>query len=152
MKHALLVLLLLCTNVAWADPPSAAPVAPQNVTALVQELLIGPLTKAQSKRKRFSRAMPTAVSRRVRVLAVHTDVRGQQFVRFAVDERIAWDDQAPWDADAMVGCAYPERRLVFVRRGNQYLPASSAVGDNTAPVPVVCRPAPAAQAQIASAQ
>lgn len=149
MKQALSVLLLLlCANVAWADPPSN----PQGITALVQELLLKPLSKAESKRSRFSRAAPVAMARRVRVLAAHHDVRGQEFVRFAIDERSYRSEHDDWDPDTLIGCAYAAERKVFVQRGNQYVEASNAFGQGNKFVPDVCRPAPIVPAVVALAR
>ncbi len=148
MKRTLSVLLwLLCANAASADPPANA-----QVTALVQELLLKPMAKSEAKRSRFSRAAPVAVARRVRVLAAHHDVRGQEFVRFAIDERSYRDEDGAWEPDMLIGCAYAAQRKVFVQRGNQYVDASDAFGQGNKFVPDVCRPAPTAPAIVAIAR
>jgi hypothetical protein len=151
MKHALtLSLLMLCASVALAEPPA---ITPQKVNALVQELLIKPLTKVESKRRRFSRAAPPPVSRQVRVTdsVAQVDARGQYFVRFAVDEKQDWDEEASWERDRFVGCVYPLARALYVRRGSDYVPAENTRGQHQAPVSDVCRPAPSAAVEIARA-
>jgi hypothetical protein len=55
-----------------------------------------------------------------------TDDTGAAFVRFVVDERHGWaltDGKESWDAEVITGCVYPERGLVFVKRGVDTYPA-----------------------------
>jgi hypothetical protein len=146
MKRSLPFLLLtLCVSTALAEPPE---VQPQVVQSLVQRVLLQPVAKAESKRKRFSRMAPVSVERRVRVLdaIALTDARGNHFVRFAVDARSNLDDDLAWNSGAFVGCVYPEQRKVFVQQGEGYVPASDLSDD---PQPIVCRPAPAPTDQVA---
>ncbi len=135
--------LTLCASLALAEPP-ASPAREEAAAALVEQQLVRPLAKAESRRSRFSRAMPVARERRVRVLdsAALVDVRGKAFVRFAIDVRRPWDDEGLWEQDNLLGCAYVAEGRVFVQRGENYLPAGSVVGKNDKPQPDVCRPAP----------
>ena len=138
MKKLLVSLTLMsCVSVALAEPPARG-----SAEALVERKVIAPLEKAEAKRRRFSRAMSVPVERRVRVLdaVAITDSRGQQFVRFAVDARRGWDD-APWESDALVGCAYLDRGEVFVRVEDAYYPAKVVLGSEEGERPGVCRPA-----------
>jgi hypothetical protein len=135
---------MLCANAVLAEPP--APLADEDkkaAAALVEKELVRPLTKAESKRKRFSRAAPAAAERRVRIeeSVAEVDAHGKTFVRFAVDERMPWDEPGEWTKDALLGCAYLTEAKVYVRRGDAYLPARSAVGAQEKPLPDVCRPA-----------
>jgi hypothetical protein len=126
-------LLPFLTLTLFASATLAEPPAPVKGTAeqLVQQKVLAPLQKIEGKRSRFSRAMPVQVQRRVRVLdtVVETDARGRQFVRFAIDvRRDFFDEEATWESNAIVGCAYPKEREVFVRRDDAYYPASIVVG------------------------
>ena len=78
------------------------------------------------------------------------DGRGAEFVTFAIDERSGKyarrpaDDPAGWRADAIVGCVYPARGEVFVKRGDKFFGARLLLGQKTAAADdSVCRPAPA---------
>jgi hypothetical protein len=144
--------LTLCASAALAEPPTPAADTQQAASALVKAQVVQPLQKAESRRKAFSRVMPVAVERRVRVLdaVALTDARGASFVRFAVDVRRGWVEDSPWETEALLGCAYPETEQVFVQRGSRYFAAASLVGKATKPVPDVCRAAPSAGTQVAS--
>lgn len=140
MKRSLPFLLLtLCVSTAFAQ---AREVQPGVVQALVQQVLLKPVTKAETRRKRFSRMAPVAMERRVRVLdaIALTDARGNHFVRFEVDARSTLDDDLAWTSGAFTGCVYPDQRKVFVQQGDGYVPATDLSADAQ---PVVCRPAPA---------
>lgn len=142
----------LCASTALAEPPDSAPTKTQKVaSALVKKKLVDPLAKAQSKRRAFSRAAPPPKARRVRVLdpVAQTDARGKKFVRFAIDERHRWNEDASWRKDAMVGCAYPEDRRVFVKQGDGYVPAKSMLGGDAKPQRGACEAAPADGAKLA---
>jgi hypothetical protein len=155
MKSSLpLLISMLCTSVALAEPPAPPATKTQSAAAeLVNAQLLVPLKKVESKRSRFSRAAPVAVQRRVRVLdaVALTDTRGKSFVRFAIDERRSLNEQAPWRRDSVLGCAYLNERELFVRRGEAYLPAQSMLGKEEKERADVCRAAPEGSAQIASA-
>ena len=69
------------------------------------------------------------------------DVRGKRFVRFAIDVRRPYDEDQAWQQDAVLGCAYPEDRRVFVRSGDAYVPAASLLGKDVEPEPSACRAA-----------
>jgi hypothetical protein len=155
MKRSLPFLILtLCASAALAQTPTALSTATQKaVTALVQDQLLKPLHRVQSKRSRFSRVASMPLERRVRVLdaGVYIDTRGKSFVRFAIDTRDARDDHGAWDNDSFFGCAYPDDQKVFVQSGDDFLPAASMLGGSQTPRPFVCRVAPVAQAQLAVA-
>lgn len=144
---------MLCASVALAEPPAPPPTTTQQASSLVHKKLLQPLKKAESKRKRYSRAAPVAKERRVRVLdaVAQTDVHGKAFVRFAVDVRHPWDEGEAWKRDALLGCVYVDRKEVFVQRGEDYFPASSALGGDDQARPGVCRAAPGDGVQVANA-
>jgi hypothetical protein len=158
MKKWLWCLLsMLCASAALAEPPAPAPApAPDSKTraaasALVKKRLIQPLAQAQQKRSRFSRSAPVPTERRVRVLdtTAQTDVHGKHFVRFAVDERLRWDDDSEWEMDAILGCAYLDQKEVFVKRGEDYVPASNTLGKDGKARSDVCRAAPGNAGELA---
>jgi hypothetical protein len=153
MKSSLAFLIsMLCINLALAEPPASPSTKTQTAASeLVHKELLAPLKKVESKRSRFSRAAPVQVQRRVRVLDAEalTDVRGKQFVRFAIDERRPWSGHS-WQQDSVFGCAYLDEREVFVRRGQAYLPARSMLGDDEEERADVCRAAPESAAQVSS--
>lgn len=149
MKLLPFLISMLCVSVAFAEPPSAPSTKTQTaVSELVNKELLTPLQKAESKRRRFSRAAVVPVQRRVRVLdaAALTDVRGKKFVRFAIDVRRPSDEQNSWHKDNVTGCAYLDEREVFVRRAGAYVPASSVLGEDAGERSGVCQ-----AAQVASA-
>jgi hypothetical protein len=150
-----LLVSMLCASVAFAEPPAPpSPQAQSAVEELVNAQLLLPLKRAESKRSRFSRAAPVPVQRRVRVLdaLASTDMRGKEFVRFAIDERRSFDEHGPWRKESVVGCAYLSEQQVFVQRGEAFLPARSMLGKDDKARPGVCRPAPAGAGQIVSAR
>ena len=120
-------------------------------TAVVESRLVKPLAEKEARRNRFSRAYIPPQARRVRVLdgKRSTDGRGAEFVAFAVDERArgfaarAADDSGRWREDAIVGCVYPAREEVFIKRGDKFFGAGLLLGQKTAAADdAVCRPAP----------
>ena len=139
------VLSTLCASAVLAEPPSPVPNAPaqQAASALVETMFVAPLKKAESRRSRFSREAPVAVQRRIRVLdaTALTDARGKRFVRFAIDVRRPYDEARAWEQDAVLGCAYPEDKRVFVLNGEDYVPAASLLGKDVEPEPSACRAA-----------
>jgi hypothetical protein len=145
---------MLCASAALAEPPATPLNESQKATAeLVSKQLLVPLQKAQSKRKRFSRAAPAPVERRVRVLdtEVQPDARGKKFVRFAIDVRHAWDEPDTWEKDSVLGCAYPSEQEVFVQHGSAYRAARSLLGQHEQEQASVCRVAPQGAGQVANA-
>jgi hypothetical protein len=141
MKRSLpLLVWTLCASAAFAEPSTKAQDA---ATELVDKQLLAPLRKAESARKRFSRSAPVPVERRVRVLDAEAlvDVRGREFVRFAVDVRRAWDAPDAWHNDTLTGCAYPREREVFVQHGRAYVSAKHALGKEGQRRADVCRSA-----------
>ena len=118
--------------------------------AVVQEQLVKPLTEREARQNRFSRSYIPPQARRVRVPDGErsTDSRGAEFVAFAVDEhsgrlaRLAADDSR-WRKDTIVGCVYPVRNEVFVKRGDKFFGAGLLLGKKPNAVDdTVCRPAP----------
>jgi hypothetical protein len=170
-RHLLLVLLVLSVLLpaapkASATPPdkqSAAPPAPAKpetqlikptaeaqAYAVVEKHLVKPLAQREAKQDRFSRDYVPPQARRVRVLDHQpaTDGRGAEFVAFAIDERSALilrrkaDDSEHWRTDAIVGCVYPARDEVFIKRGDKFFGAGLLLGRRTTADEAVCRPAP----------
>ncbi|HTQ02876.1 MAG TPA: hypothetical protein VMI54_03425 [Polyangiaceae bacterium] len=106
----------------------------------VDDGLVKPLARAESKRSRFSRERPPPAERRVRVLeaSAATDKNGHTFVPFVVDVRYGLD----WDENQIVGCAYRESGNLFVKAGNEFRPAAYLLGKRAEAVPGVCEAAP----------
>lgn len=155
MKSSLPFLVLtLWASLSLAEPPVAPASKTQDAAAaLVDKQLVAPLKKAESRRSRFSRAAPTPVQRRVRVLdsVALTDSRGQEFVRFAIDVRRGWNDKGQWQHDSVVGCAYLKAAEVYVQHGAAYLHARSMLGKDRKEHAAVCRAAAAGPVQIVTA-
>lgn len=149
MKKSLVLLSMLCTSVALAEPPA------DSASALVDKQVVQVLKKGDSKRKRYSRSEPPPRARRVRVLdtIAQADARGQQFVRFAIDVRHRWAEDGEWELEAFLGCAYVDQKEVFLKQGDDYVPASSGLKGDGEPQADVCRaaPAPDVAAKVAAA-
>lgn len=145
---------LLYVSVALAEPPAPSSNPTQEAaSALVKKQVLQPLQRAESKRSRFSRAGLPPRARRVRVtdeVAV-SDAHGNRFVRFSVDERLAWDEDGAWNEDAIVGCAYPEEKKVYVKREEAYVPASVLLGRDEKTQSGVCETAITEPAKLAVA-
>lgn len=150
-KLSLVLLSMLCTDVALAEPAAPPNKTQDAASALVNKQVVQPLKKADAKRSRFSRAAPPPKARRVRVLdtVAHADVHGKQFVRFAVDVRHRWAEDGEWALEAFLGCVYVDQKEVFLQQGEDYLPASSVLDGDGEPQPDVCRATP--EAQVAAA-
>ena len=73
-----------------------------------------------------------------------------EFVRFAIDVRYR-SAETGWKKDALVGCAYLDHKEVFLQRGADYVPATTALGKDGEPRADVCRGASGDTAQLASA-
>jgi hypothetical protein len=156
----LLALFLPLAPTAWATPsdartatPPAPAVMEAEITALVERHLVRPLGEKEERRSRFSRSYIPPRARRVRILdrVRSTDPRGGEFVAFAVDDRAgrfaleAGEDSGRWRRDAIVGCAYPARDEIFIKRGDEFFAAGLLLGKKTAAADrTVCRPAPIA--------
>jgi hypothetical protein len=169
-RHSLLVLPLFTllsptARAASATPPerqSSAvpapartelqhPVDPKPTSeAVLEQQLVKPLAEKEARRNRFSRAYIPPQARRVRVFDHQraTDGRGAEFVAFAVDERSgmlaprAADDAGRWRTEAIVGCVYPARGEVFIKRGDRFFGVGLLLGHKTAAADdTVCRPA-----------
>lgn len=105
----------------------------------MQLAIVKPLAALESHR--FTRARPPPRERRIRIPqeTATNDKGGHPFVSFAVDSRFAGGD---WHEGDIVGCAYRESGKVYVKRGDEYRPASFLLGKNEDPVPGACEPAP----------
>jgi len=133
-----------------AAPPSPAQATPDAAT-VVEKQLVKPLAEKEARRNRFSRSYIPPLARRVRVLDGErsTDGRGAEFAAFAVDERSgrfarrSTGDSSGWRNDAIVGCVYPARDEIFVKRGDKFFGVDLLLGKKTvAADDAVCRPAP----------
>lgn len=146
MKRSLPFLVLtLFASAAFAQTrPALSSETKKAVSAMVQDQLLKPLARAQSKRSRFSRMAPMPVVRRVRVTddVTYTDARGRPFVRFAVDTHSARNEDGAWSNDAMSGCAYPNSGKVFVQSGDDFIPAANLLGSEQESQESACREAP----------
>ena len=155
--------LLLFSHTTFAEPTAASGSPPDARTAqaktaqaLVGRELTQPLAAKDSQRSRFSRAAGPPRQLRVRILdeQASKDAVGNAFVRFAVDARFGFraaddDDGSGWRLDTFVGCAYPDRSQVFVKKGDEYRPAAFLLGKNVkAAAETTCQPA---QPQVAHA-
>lgn len=118
---------------------------------MVEKQLVGPLAVKEDRRGRFSRAYIPPRARRVRIIdrARLTDSRGAEFAAFAIDERSGLfaldpdDDSGRWRRDTIVGCVYPARAEIFIKRGDKFFAAELLLGKKTtAADDNVCRPAP----------
>jgi hypothetical protein len=132
---------------ASATPPDTQAEA----EALVEKQLVKPLAEKEARRNRFSRSYIPPLARRVRVpdRERSTDGRGAEFAAFAVDERSGVfarqvaDDSSRWRKDAIVGCVYPARDEIFIKRGDRFFAAGLLLGKKTAAADdTVCRPVP----------
>jgi hypothetical protein len=103
--------------------------------ALVNEKLIQPLAHKEENQGKFSRARLPPAERRVRIVddKPQQDSAGAAFFAFAVDARHGWSDQdeANWSKATIVGCVYPDRGEVFIKRGSAFHPAAAAIGKKT---------------------
>jgi len=124
--------------------------ADDTAAAVVDKQLVKPLAQKEAGRNHFSRVYIPPQARRVRMLDRErsTDGRGAEFVAFAVDEssgRYAQaDDSRHWRKDAIVGCVYPARDEVFIKRGDKFFGAGLLLGRKTdAADDTVCHAAPA---------
>ena len=156
MKRVSLLALLLFSHTTFAEPTAASGSPPDARTAqartaqaLVGRELTQPLAAKESERSRFSRAAPPQRQLRVRILdgQPSKDAVGNAFVRVAVDARYGFhapddDGGSGWRLDTFVGCAYPDRSQVFVKKGDEYRPAAFLLGKNVkAAAETTCQPA-----------
>jgi hypothetical protein len=128
----------LAPSAASADEASVADWAQH----LVESNLVKPLADFEAQSSRFSRARPLPRERRVRALqtAVTPDKDGRTFVPFAIDVRFGGGE---WVTGDIVGCAYTGSGNLYVKRGDDFRPASFLLGKNEAPVAGVCVAGPA---------
>lgn len=125
---------LLAPSSVLADEPSVAEWA----RAQVEDSVLRPL--AERETSRFSRSLPPARERRVRVLPTTHDKNGRPFVSFAVDVRYGGKD---WHRDDIVGCVYLGKGDLYVRRGDGYRPAAFLFGKKADVVRGACEAGPA---------
>lgn len=141
-----LLLALLLTSTAssstLAAPPEAAPSGAVDdatrvaVEKVVQKKLLGPLAVKENEHSKFSRARLPPQERRLRLQQAAVDKDGATFVAFAVDSRHGFaDSDDAWRADTIVGCVYPGRDEVFIRRGDEVRPAAMLLGKKTKAAP-----------------
>ena len=163
MKRLSILALLLFSHTTFAEPTAASGSPPDAKTAqaktaqaLVSRELTQPLAAKESQRSRFSRAAAPQRQLRARILDEQPskDAAGSAFVRFEVDARYGFrapgdDDGSGWRLATFVGCVYPDRSQVFVKKGGEYRPAAFLLGKNVkAAAETTCQPA---QAQVAHA-
>ena len=131
--------LSLIPSAATADEPTPA----QQCEKRVREGLVAPLTAYEADRSKFSRARLPPQERRVRITqaAPSVDTSGRQFMTFAVDVRFGKDE---WRENDVVGCAYTKSGDLFVKRGEEFRPATILVGKPGDAVAGVCKAAPRA--------
>jgi hypothetical protein len=119
---------------------------------VVEKQLVEPLADRETRNVRFSRVYIPPMARRVRFEAKEqtTDGRGAEFMAFSIDERAAVlgrraaDESEHWRKDVIVGCVYPARDEVFIKRGDKFFGASLLLGKKTAVAEdAICHPAPA---------
>ncbi len=125
---------------------------------MIQRELVQPLTAAEKRRSKFSRARQPPMARRVRVLQAQpsADPQGRTFFTFAIDDRYGIDeleldetpDESGWTQNALKGCVYAESGEVFIQRGGKYLAAAVLLGKRSpAPAEHICRADPGELAQ-----
>ena len=154
MKRLSMLALLLFSHTTFAEPTAASSSPPgaktaqaRTAEALVSRELTQPLAAKESSRSRFSRASLPAQERRVRILdeQASKDTAGNSFVRFAVDARHGFrepGDDGGWRLATIVGCVYPDRSQVFVKKGDEFRPAAFLLGKQVkAAAETTCQPA-----------
>ncbi len=125
--------LSLVPSLASADESPAA-----TAKQRVEEGLLKPLAEKEKDAGRFTRARMPPRERRVRVTQATTtaDKHGGGYLPFAIDVR--WGDE--WHQNDIVGCAYLKTGALFVKRGDEYRPASVLLGKSAEAVAGVCTP------------
>jgi hypothetical protein len=105
----------------------------------VREHLVKPLAERESHS--FSRVRPPPHERRVRALQTSAvrDAKGRTFLPFAIDVRFGGGE---WREGDIVGCAYVGSGELYVKRGDDYRPATFLLGKASDPVVGVCEAAP----------
>jgi hypothetical protein len=113
------------------------PQAPADAAAVVTRTFLEPLAKRDAERPKFSRMPPPPDERKVRITAAAvTDATGAAFQAFAVDARRG----ETWTKDVMAGCVYPSSGAVYVRSGEDLLPAAAYLGQKwEKPAASTCR-------------
>jgi hypothetical protein len=127
--------LSLVPSLASGDEPSPAQWAQHRV----EDALVKPLAGVEGHR--FARSRPPPRERRVRILQTTPtlDKSGRPFLSFAVDVRFGASE---WRENDIVGCAYTGSGELYVKRGDEYRPASFLLGKDEGPVAGVCAAAP----------
>lgn len=137
------LLVSMASSPTLATPPGAAPPVGAGddatrvaVEKIVQQKLRRPLAMKEQEHSKFSRARLPPQDRRLRLQQAAVDATGATFVAFAVDSRHGFaDSDDAWRADAIVGCVYPGRDEVFIRRGDEVRPAAMLLGKKTKAAP-----------------
>lgn len=126
------IALTLMPAVASAEAPTTVAWAKQRV----REGLVVPLTQQESGRSKFSRGAQPAQERRVRVLqaTLAKDSNGRAFASYEIDARYGED----WESAYVVGCVYRQTGKIYVKRGDEYVPAEYLLGKDVEAVAGVC--------------
>jgi hypothetical protein len=161
MKRLSMLALLLFSHTTFAEPtaangspPDAKTAQAKTAQAVVGRVLTEPLAAKENEHSRFSRAALPAQERRVRILdeQASKDAAGNSFVRFAVDARHGFRESGDgdgWRLATIVGCVYPDRNQVFIKKGDEFRPAAFLLGKKVkAAAEATCQPA---QPQVANA-
>jgi hypothetical protein len=132
---------------AGPRPTEVKPTPEAQAYAVVEKKLVKPLSQKEGRGSRFSRAYIPPQARRVRIdHQPVTDGRGSEFVTFAIDQRSALlvaheaDDDDLWRKDVIVGCVYPARDEIFIKRGEKFFGAGLLLGQRSPADDTVCRP------------
>jgi hypothetical protein len=155
MIRRLVTLIVATLGLSWGPPYAPGPESParprRDATPeeLVQERFVRLLAAEYSARPRFTRARLPPQAMRVRMLdsAARSDAEGGAYIRFAIDECHGANaigkghgDECDWHRDRLTGCVYMKSGDVFVRRGDEMLPAALVLGVQVSAAPVhVCR-------------
>jgi hypothetical protein len=155
-RLALSLFALLPISTAWATPPEpATDAAREAAEVVVQKKLLQPLAMKEREHSKFSRARLPPQERRLRLQQAATDAAGATFYVFAVDDRHGFAEESDaWNTDVIVGCVYPERTEVFVKRGDEHRPAALLLGKKAKAAPAgtcAAAPTPAATTTTAAA-
>ena len=120
-----------------ADEPSLSEWAQHRVEAG----LLKPLAAVERDASRFSRSRPPPGQRRLHVTqnTATRDKSGHSFVPFTIDVRFG---RGEWREADIVGCVYVGSGDLYVKRGDDYRPASFLLGKDAEPAPGVCEADP----------
>ena len=130
--------LFQALSLVGAKARAETPQAPaESAASVVTRAFLEPLAKRDAERSRFSRAPSPPEERKARVTSAPvTDATGAAFQAFAVDARRG----DKWTKDVMTGCVYPSSGAVYVRSGEDLLPAAAYLGQKyEKPAASTCR-------------